>query len=223
MPKPDYILALDTSGKRCDVALCGKGLPAAQRTSIDPYGHSEKILPLIDEVLAERHVRASDISVIAISIGPGSFTGLRVGLSAVKGLAYSLDIPVVAVPTHDVIFHAIDRPDRAVWITNTARKEHFYVTRYFPGRHPEPPVVTSVRELCAELSIPITIATDHPDWIRQTLPEDRLKFVDILDDTLAYPDACVVAGLARIRHEKGEYDPMDSLIPLYVQPFQGVM
>ena len=65
----------------------------------DNYSHAERLHLFIDEILKENNVEPSDLSAIAVSKGPGSYTGLRIGVSAAKGLCFSLDIPLISVPT----------------------------------------------------------------------------------------------------------------------------
>ncbi|MEX0737393.1 MAG: tRNA (adenosine(37)-N6)-threonylcarbamoyltransferase complex dimerization subunit type 1 TsaB, partial [Bacteroidota bacterium] len=74
-----------------------------ERSLVESHIHSEKLLTLVQEVLAEAGVSLHQIDAVAVSLGPGSFTGLRIGLSTAKGLSYSLDRPLIAVPTFEAI------------------------------------------------------------------------------------------------------------------------
>lgn len=103
------ILAIETATDVCGVALVRDQSVIAQRVLAEKYVHSEKLLPMIDEVLRDASLSAKQLETIAVSIGPGSFTGLRIGLSTAKGLALSLGISVIAVPTLDALAHAFFR------------------------------------------------------------------------------------------------------------------
>ncbi len=103
------ILAIETATDVCGVALVQNQNVIAQRMRAEKYVHSEKLLPMIDEVLRDASLSAKDLDAIAVSIGPGSFTGLRIGLSTAKGLALSLGISVIAVPTLDALAYAFFR------------------------------------------------------------------------------------------------------------------
>ncbi len=93
------ILGIETSTKICSVAISdGKKLLAIKEEGGE-YSHAEKLMAFIQEVLKEANVELNDLDVIAISKGPGSYTGLRIGVSTAKGLCYSLDIPLVSVST----------------------------------------------------------------------------------------------------------------------------
>lgn len=93
------ILCLETSTAVCSVALVENGLVIALRESLDGHNHAEKITVFIDEVMKEADVKYEDLDAIAVSKGPGSYTGLRIGVSTAKGLCYAMDKPLIAVDT----------------------------------------------------------------------------------------------------------------------------
>ncbi len=103
------ILAIETATEVCSTALVHNGKLLGERSLKEKNIHSERLLLLIDEVLTASHVTTRQLEVIAVSIGPGSFTGLRIGLSTAKGLALSLEIPIAAVPTLDGIAESYRR------------------------------------------------------------------------------------------------------------------
>ncbi len=94
------ILNLETATTNCSVSLAKEGKTVAIKEHDSPnYSHSEQLHVFIQEVLKEASVALSDIDALAVSKGPGSYTGLRIGVSAAKGLCFSLDIPLIAVET----------------------------------------------------------------------------------------------------------------------------
>lgn len=94
------ILCIETATTNCSVALGKEGkLIALKEDYSKNYSHAERLHLFIEEILKENGLRASDLSAIAVSKGPGSYTGLRIGVSAAKGLCFSLDIPLISVPT----------------------------------------------------------------------------------------------------------------------------
>ncbi len=92
------ILALDTSVQTCSVALHHNGSVLARSQQL-AKGHSRLVLPMIDELLAEAGLSLGQLDALALTIGPGSFTGLRISVSVVQGLAFGADLPVVSVST----------------------------------------------------------------------------------------------------------------------------
>ena len=94
------ILALDTSTKNCSVALFnGNKIIALKEQNSDGYTHAEQLTLFIDQVVKSASVTLKEIKAIAISKGPGSYTGLRIGTSTAKGLCYALDIPLISIST----------------------------------------------------------------------------------------------------------------------------
>lgn len=93
------ILCIETSTAVCSVALVENGNVIALRESIDGQNHAEKITIFIDEIMKETNVVYKDLDAIAVSMGPGSYTGLRIGVSTAKGFCYSLEKPLIAVDT----------------------------------------------------------------------------------------------------------------------------
>lgn len=91
------ILHIETGGDDCSVALSGDGMLLGLKESINSREHSKLLSVLIDELLLEKSLRYKDLSAIALSKGPGSYTGLRIGTSTAKGLCYGLDIPLIAI------------------------------------------------------------------------------------------------------------------------------
>ncbi|MCL6216814.1 tRNA (adenosine(37)-N6)-threonylcarbamoyltransferase complex dimerization subunit type 1 TsaB [Zunongwangia pacifica] len=94
------ILCLETATTNCSVALCEEGnLIALKEDNSKGYSHAEKLHVFIDEILKENNLKIDNLDAIAISKGPGSYTGLRIGVSAAKGLCFAQDIPLISVPT----------------------------------------------------------------------------------------------------------------------------
>ncbi len=93
------ILCIETSTTVCSVALSCDGKLLFVREVSEGYVHAEKLLPFISEIINESKIKLKDIHAIAVSSGPGSYTGLRIGVSTAKGLCYALDIPLIAVST----------------------------------------------------------------------------------------------------------------------------
>ena len=93
------ILCLETSTAVCSVALVENGKVIALRESLDGQNHAEKITIFIDEVMKEANVSYRDLDAVATSMGPGSYTGLRIGVSTAKGLCYAIEKPLIAIDT----------------------------------------------------------------------------------------------------------------------------
>ncbi|MFL2613507.1 MAG: tRNA (adenosine(37)-N6)-threonylcarbamoyltransferase complex dimerization subunit type 1 TsaB, partial [Flavobacteriaceae bacterium] len=93
-----YILHLETSTQQCSVALAKGGTCISKKKLLaENFSHSEKLHLFIQDVINEAGIVISDLEAIAISKGPGSYTGLRIGVAAAKGLCFALDLPLIAI------------------------------------------------------------------------------------------------------------------------------
>lgn len=110
-PASELILHLETSTKICSVALSEQGkLLVLKETSDAKYEHGEKLTLLIDECLQLAKKSYKDLSAVSIASGPGSYTGLRIGVSTAKGLCYGLKIPLIAIDAlQSLVYQAIDK------------------------------------------------------------------------------------------------------------------
>lgn len=93
------ILGIDTSGKIASVAICDENTCIAQNTIMTNLTHSQVILPMIEKVLKESALTLEDIDIFAVADGPGSYTGLRIGISAVKGMCFTLSKKCIGIST----------------------------------------------------------------------------------------------------------------------------
>ncbi|TBN01847.1 tRNA (adenosine(37)-N6)-threonylcarbamoyltransferase complex dimerization subunit type 1 TsaB [Hyunsoonleella flava] len=120
------ILNLETATTNCSVSLSKEGKTIALKEDArNGFSHAEKLHVFIDEVLNEANIPRSDIDAIAVSKGPGSYTGLRIGVSAAKGLAFALDKPLISVPTLDILAHQVicDKGEVIVAMLDARRME----------------------------------------------------------------------------------------------------
>jgi tRNA threonylcarbamoyladenosine biosynthesis protein TsaB len=100
-----FLLHVETATKVCSVALSLNGRQVAiKETNSDQYIHGESLNLFIEEVLCDAKIEIQDLNAVSISSGPGSYTGLRIGVSSVKGLCYGLGIPLISIPTLDALY-----------------------------------------------------------------------------------------------------------------------
>jgi tRNA threonylcarbamoyladenosine biosynthesis protein TsaB len=102
-----YILSLETSTTVCSVALHEAGKLLVSREILIPQSHAARLAVLIEEVKEVSKLDFKQLSAIAVASGPGSYTGLRIGVSTAKGLCYALNVPLIAVETLDIMAHQV--------------------------------------------------------------------------------------------------------------------
>ncbi|WP_424940538.1 tRNA (adenosine(37)-N6)-threonylcarbamoyltransferase complex dimerization subunit type 1 TsaB [Aliiroseovarius sp. S253] len=138
--QPDpMILAFDTSAAHCAAALlCGDRI-VAERHEDMAKGQAERLFPLLEEVLADANLAWSDLTAIGVCVGPGNFTGIRISVSAARGLSLSLGVPAIGVSSLEA--QALNAP-RPVWSLIDARRDHFYAQQFADDGTTAPNLIT---------------------------------------------------------------------------------
>ena len=212
------ILALETSTAVCAAAIVGDEGPLAERRVIETHIHSEKLLTLVQEVCAESSVSLPAVDAIAVSAGPGSFTGLRIGVSAAKGLCFALSRPFIAVPTFEAIAEAAGKrtTEDIVSICLDARQGDAYVGRYRRTGGSwvalEPVAARPLADV-SWLGDARVIVTDIPGLVRSAAPEAAL---------LDAEGCCSAAAVGRIgirMMRDGRTALLDEIEPMYLKDF----
>ena len=109
------ILSIETSTEVCSIAIHENGKLVAEDTSYESYSHAERLAPMIRETMANHNITNSELSAVAVSAGPGSYTGLRIGTSTAKGLCYALDIPLITVNTLESMLEGLPEEYGDFW------------------------------------------------------------------------------------------------------------
>lgn len=122
-----YILNIETTTKNCSVAISKDSkLLSIKEINDGNYAHAEFLNPFIKQVLEDAKLTFKDLSAIAVSKGPGSYTGLRIGVSAAKGLCFALDLPLIAVETLQVLSYHIHEKEGLIIPMLDARRMEVY-------------------------------------------------------------------------------------------------
>ena len=149
------ILSVDTSGNVATAAICEDEKLDCQFVLNNKLTHSHTLMPIIDSVLKQSELNLKDIDLLAVSYGPGSFTGLRIGVSAVKGLAHATKIPVVGVSTLEAMAYNLPFCEFLICPIMDARRAEVYNAIYKWEKTElveiKAPRAISVDELCEEL------------------------------------------------------------------------
>ncbi len=124
------ILAVETSGRCGSVALVTSGECLAEYSLNTKLTHSRRLLLVIEELLLRTELDLSQLSGLAVSLGPGSFTGLRIGLSTIKGLAMATELPMIGVPTLDALAFQLPFVSLPICAIMDARKKEIFAAFY---------------------------------------------------------------------------------------------
>lgn len=158
------LLAFDTATSQVTVALHDGDAVVATYTSDEAMRHGERLAPGIAEVLSRAGATVGDLHAIAVGVGPGPFTGLRVGLVTARTLALARDLPVHGVCTLDVLAaEAVAAGYDAFCVATDARRKEIYLARYRDGRRVEGPEVVRPEGVVTEEPVAGRGAVLHPD------------------------------------------------------------
>lgn len=203
------LLGLDTATAATTVALVrsGSGVPdevLAQRSHVDPRRHGEVLPVQINEVLHAAHMTPTDLDAIAVGIGPGAFTGLRVGLATAQALGQALQIPVHGVCTLDVLAYDTGRTEGFAIVTDARRREFFWATYAGHESRSTAPIVGSpavARNALLGLTVICPQGTPAIDGLNPVIG--------------ARPSASALCRLVLARLARGE--ALDGPVPLYLR------
>lgn len=138
------ILAIETSGELCSVAVTLGSDTFDERSVCIKHVHSERLVPMIDEILSANELTVGDLDCVAVSSGPGSFTGLRIGMTAAKAIAFSEGIPIATIPTFDALAMQINDylpENQQFCLVNNANMEECYFGKYKSKKSKEETIV----------------------------------------------------------------------------------
>ena len=208
------ILALDSATRACSVALWDGRLRARRFVETD-RGHAEMLLPMITQVMQDAGMRFAALDRLAVTIGPGYFTGLRAGLAAMRGIALASGVPVVGMTTLLALAHGVPAAERAgqriVAALESKRAELFvqlFDERLTPLSEPISCTPAAAAEMLQE---PILLVGDGAARLRVALGDGRAR----LATAGSWPDAAVLAEAAAFLPAPPQGDlPM----PLYLHP-----
>ncbi|MDO3396811.1 tRNA (adenosine(37)-N6)-threonylcarbamoyltransferase complex dimerization subunit type 1 TsaB [Nocardioides sp. SOB44] len=201
------LLTFDTATPRVAVALHDGSDVVAELEAERAMKHGEQLAPLVDAVMRQVGVVRQDLTAIGVGVGPGPFTGLRVGLVTARTLAFVLEIPVYGVCTLDVLaVEAVDTGavDRDFVVATDARRKEVYLASYdADGTRLDGPVVDKPAELATDLPVvgegallypeafPLAVGPQRPSagWLARVVAQERAELLDPEPMYLRRPDA----------------------------------
>ncbi len=213
------ILCLETSTTNCSVAVAVDGnIKAIREENNQKFSHAEKLHVFIAEVLNEAALDKDHLDAIAISKGPGSYTGLRIGVSAAKGLCFALDIPLISIPTLEVL-------------TQQAQCEDCYIIPLLDARRMEvySAVFNSKKEQIRETKAEILNLNSFQEYLeaRKTifLGDGAAKFKELCSHKNAifldekFPSSANMAALAEAKFKISDIEDVAYFEPYYLKEF----
>ena len=218
------ILALETSTKNCSVALLeGQELKVLIEAQSDQYIHSEKLHLFIEEALKQAQIGPQDLEAVAVGSGPGSYTGLRIGVSTAKALAYSLNIPLLSAKGPELLLAAVlyehDLPPQAkLHPMIDARRMEVYTMTYNSDTGKSSEIEAKVIDADAYSEEgPHYYFGDGAPKLKDLMAGEQHHFID-----LEWPSAAHFKYLLRQKIDQKDFEDIAYFEPFYLKAFQAI-
>ena len=214
------VLGIETSCLVGNIAICDGNRVVARKSYGKNFSHGKEIVSTIELLFNEINQEPGDIDLIAVSTGPGSYTGLRVGVTCAKTLAYGLGKPVIDVPTLDVLVENVkDNSAKTICPVLDAKRKSVYACIYDrsnnESRKTTDFLIISPDSLIDILPESTLIFGDGIAPYREIFSQKNLTIVE--DEKLCIADAADVARLGLERYEQGIRCEINALAPLYLR------
>ncbi|WP_320815435.1 tRNA (adenosine(37)-N6)-threonylcarbamoyltransferase complex dimerization subunit type 1 TsaB [Flavobacterium sp.] len=213
-----FILSIETATKNCSIALSENGKTVAlKEIASHNFSHAEKLHVFIEEILIENNITFKDLSAIAVSKGPGSYTGLRIGVSSAKGLCYALNIPLISVDTLTALAKQLTIEDGIIISMIDARRMEVYAAFF----NPQFEMIKNVEALIideksfSEIESTIHLIGDGALKFKETLTDDKFKF----HNDIIYPSANEMSSFAFEKYKISDFENVAYFEPYYLKDF----
>lgn len=213
------LLAMDTSTQWVGLALFDGAQVAGEMLWRTQHHHTVELAPAVEAMLRRCGVKPTDLTSLAVALGPGSFTSLRIGLAVAKGMALALNLPVAGVPTLDILAAAQPVSDLPMLVTLQAGRGRMAVGSYInilgQWQSQGDAKITTLNDLSATIHKPTIVCGELDGEERRVLARKRVNV------QLASPAACMrrpsyLAELGWQRIQDGKVDDVIALSPIYI-------
>jgi tRNA threonylcarbamoyladenosine biosynthesis protein TsaB len=213
-----YILNIETATKNCSVSLAvdGQTLVCKEISELG-FSHAEKLHLFIEDVIQEAGISWSQLSAIAVSQGPGSYTGLRIGVSAAKGLSYALQIPLISVDTLASLAHQVTENDGVIVPMIDARRMEVYSAIFDSNKQKIRAIQAEIitEESFATISDTVYFVGDSNEKVKTVLTKSNFVFLDAIQ----YPSAKEMSAISYQKFEEKNFEDVAYFEPFYLKDF----
>lgn len=213
-----YILNIETATKNCSVSLSENGETIAfKELATESFSHAEKLHVFIADVLKEVNLNFKDLNAIAVSQGPGSYTGLRIGVSSVKGLCYALNLPMISIDTLALLANQISIEEGIVVPMIDARRLEVYAAFYDANGNQIREIKAEVidENTYSEISEKMHLVGDGALKLKSILTNDKFIF----HDDVVFPSAKEMSKIAFDKYKKSDFVDVAYFEPFYLKDF----
>lgn len=225
------ILAIDTSSKICSVSILEDNTLIIEKHNNDEKTHSQKLLPLIDLTLKEANLTLSDINLLACCQGPGSFTGIRIGISTVKAFADVKQIPIIGVTSleslaynikeNSLIATIIDAKNENVYFSMFELVNNSYTQIIEPISDNIHNVINKINSLSISNNSKKLILVGDGSVIRKQLLENNILNINFATNKENEQTSISIGLSAFDKYNSNSYTPQYSISPIYLKKSQA--
>ena len=216
------ILGIESSTVQVGCAIGGHEGVLATAHSSRGKRHAENLAPAIDFICTQAQIELRDIGLVAVDVGPGLFTGLRVGIATAKAIAFALRLPMIGVSSLDLLAFSVRYSPRLIVAAIDARRGELYHARYrqVPGgvQRVSEYAVGSPEDLATDLFATgeeALLVGDGAHRYREAF--ERLARVEVVDPGSSHPSASSLVQLAHARALREEFSQIDTIAPIYLR------
>ena len=213
-----FILNIETATKNCSVSIAKNGETIlCKEIAEEGYSHAEKLHVFIEEIIAEAKISVQDLAAIAVSQGPGSYTGLRIGVSAAKGLCFALNIPLIAVDTLQTLASQAKVSDGKIIPMLDARRMEVYSEIFNANLEIEREIQAEVidENSFAAFTETIYFVGDCAEKCKQVLTKENFVFLE----DIKYPSASAMSKISFDKYQKSDTVDVAYFEPYYLKDF----
>lgn len=213
-----YILNIETATKNCSVSIAKDGKTIiCLELATENFSHAEKLHVFIADVLAQAKISFSDLKAIAVSQGPGSYTGLRIGVSSVKGLCYALNLPMLAIDTLSLLASQITVEEGIVVPMIDARRLEVYSAFYDKRGNQLRDIKAEIidENSYQEISEKMHLVGDGALKLKSILKDEKFIF----HDEIVFPSANEMSKLSFEKYKKSDFVDVAYFEPFYLKDF----
>lgn len=212
------VLAMDTSSVNATVAVADDNKIIGEYTVSNDRAHSQIIMPMLDDMLKHCGITVKDIDVFAVALGPGSFTGLRIGISAMKTLAQALDKKIIGVSSLDCVAASFPFTEKIVCPIFDARRNDVYNALYLNGEKTVKDRIVDFDELLIEMhGKEVVFAGDAISKFKNKIESFDSEKWYVSPVNLSMQRASSIASVALERANKDLYDNLYEVTPIYLR------
>lgn len=220
------ILAIDTSSKICSVSILEDVNVILEKHSNDEKTHSQNLMPLVDELFKETKLTLNDINLLSCCLGPGSFTGIRIGLATIKAFADAKSIPVVGVTSLESLAYNINKTGLIVSLIDAKNDNVYYSLYSFDGTNYKQIgdyASDNIETILDSLSIYDDTLTFVGDGavLHHTLIEKLIKNPSFAIENENYQTSISVGKSAYNKYTNGIFGDSNSVMPIYLKKSQA--